>query len=136
MLRLPDFLRKLRKAPKEHFIMHRFGQIETELTAPNQCKDVGHSTYDYVVKITCFNRLNSDGYLIDNKAINRTMKMAMTQMMSCEQLCIRFAEVLETLFNDSSVPVCELYVSLEPVVPGASFKDHAKFEFSRTYQKV
>ena len=125
-----------KKPTFEEFILQRYGLIETDLVSPNQCKDKGHKTYEYLVRITCLNKLNNEGFLVDNKAINHVMKYSLTQMTSCEKLCEHYANALQQLFEDQDVPVCEMYVSLKPVIIGSPIKDFAAFELKRTYDTV
>lgn len=120
--------------PEERIVMSRLGTIETNLVSANQCKDVGWTHYEYLVKITCYNRLDESGFLIDNKLINHTMKECIREMMSCELLCKHFADELEKLFKHHKVPVCEMYVSVKPFLPATTVKDYAEFEFVRVYK--
>lgn len=79
------------------------------------------------------NKLDSEGFLIDNKVINHIMKHSLKQMTSCERLCGHYADELEVAFKERDVKVCEMYISLKPVVPDADYKDYAAFELNRVY---
>ncbi len=121
------------KATYERLILNRYGFIETNLVSYNQCKDKGHTTYEYLVQITCFNKLSNEGFLIDNKLINHVMLHSLKEMTSCELLCAHYADELEKVFEEKEVPVCEMYISLKPVVLNSTYKDYAAFELKRVY---
>jgi len=130
------FNNKISRTPvSEKFVMKRFGTIETDLQAPNQCKDIGHSQYEYTVEITCLNKLNDQGFLIDNKIINNVMKHGLDEMTSCELICIHLGNKLEQTFYENGVDICKMYVALKPIIPGAAFKDYAEFELLRDYEQ-
>ncbi len=124
------------KVTKEEIVMHRFGELFTETTAFNQCKATGHHRYKYLVKMYCQNKLDHNGFLIDNRVINKAIQNCFLKMDSCEKLCIHFADTLEEVIFDHGVILDRLYVYLEPIVEGIPdplIKNYAAFELDRTY---
>lgn len=125
-----------KKHAKEEIVLHRFGVLEATTIAYNQCKDVGHKKYSYTVKMYCQNKLDHNGWLIDNKIINKAMKEAMSLITSCEGMCIHFADVLEDVILEHGVILDKLYVYVEPIPDDPALaKDFAAFELCRIYNE-
>lgn len=66
--------------------LHRRGTAEVSTKTPNQCKEIGWTSLNYIVRVTAEASLDEHGYLLRHEAIHDVMREAIALGGSCEQI--------------------------------------------------
>jgi len=116
--------------------MERVGIVRTSQNGPFQCKNMGHDTYGYSVRITCphYSR-DKYGFIIDNQLIQGAVQEIFNSPRgaeSCEILVCCIGEALKLLVEDNGVEVVDLYAKIWPVTgsQGVDPNTITSFEYS------
>lgn len=96
--------------------LSRNGIFHCSKKVPNQCKSIGHDKYKYWVALKCENKLDEDGFIIDQLEVNSLIVMDLQlKSMSCEQYAQRIAEILLDECNRRKIVLYHLYVKVAPI---------------------
>lgn len=80
---------------KRTLVIRRSGIVTTEKCSPNQCKEQGWKSYDYLVEIRCGECLDEEGFLIDNNVIHKVIQDLFAWTIgSCEEMCVSSCKML------------------------------------------
>jgi hypothetical protein len=83
-LPIPKPTQKLQLKKRSIFTLNRNGELFISHPSNNQCKSVGHKRYEYNVKIKCADKLDKDGFLIDQLIIHQVLKETLRKMVVLE----------------------------------------------------
>lgn len=111
------------------FCITRYGKVKMTSSHPNQCKAVGHKTFNYVVKIIVHkDNLNEQGFVVDHNNINKTVESVFEDYAaSCEDMALITAEQLKKLCEEEKVEPIGLYIKITPYTknPTAAHMEYA-----------
>ena len=112
--------------------INRFGRVETGHQSPNQCKDVAHKEYRYHVALACCaTNLDRNEFIVDHIILHNEMeKLFQKEITSCEGMVIKMKERLLKVANKHGIQVVDLYVKLQPIIPGVPSENIAFMELS------
>ena len=123
---------RLNKTGTDSLTINRFGILVTDDSSANQCKDVHHKHYRYQVSVTCENKLDNKGFIIDHIDIDHRVRHEFTKgMSSCEQLLVRIMDGVQDLMQSRGLVVYKMYGKLQPVSAVPS-EEYAFMEMNRT----
>jgi 6-pyruvoyl-tetrahydropterin synthase len=100
---------------KTTYTINRKGTIKTSLTSENQCKSVGHTSYNYEAKVEVSDKLDSSGFVIDHSEIHKAIERAFNKMTSCEKLALSCAKRIIKRCKKHGCVVLSVYVKIVPV---------------------
>lgn len=102
----------------EYYALTRNGTIRPSMATPNQCKDVGHKSYNYTVRCV-FNvkktPLDKDGFTVDHNDIAKQISDH-DFLGSCEEMQNEIFKVVHKLLIQYNVVAykCTLMPSAKP----------------------
>jgi 6-pyruvoyl-tetrahydropterin synthase len=89
--------------------------VKTTMSAPNQCKDEGHGSYDYEIKVTATEKLDDEGFIIDHTLLHKDIEwVAQNEMGSCEELCQRMEAKIAKTLNQHGVEFKSIDLMIKP----------------------
>lgn len=100
----------------EFFVMERRGMILSSADTPNQCKDIGHRSYEYYAKLVFHptTQLDSSSFLVDHAVVDSIIQDS-SRKGSCEQM---HNSIMDGLRNDHRLEsVIAIKVTIIPVYP-------------------
>lgn len=114
--------------------INRLGEVNSNLTSTNQCKDVGHKRYQYHICLVCPDTNTDDQeFVIDHVAIHKTVEKYFNRRMnSCEGLVKGLSVVIENLAKKHGTYVVDLYIKLAPIFDGPEPANRAYMEYSKS----
>lgn len=108
---------------KRSLVLIKHSTVATRATVPNQCKDVGHTEYNYELEVQASTRLDENDFLIDNTVLHRVIEnVVQSKMGSCERLCLSVEEDILTALNDHGCFVEAIQFSIKPAGSNAWIK--------------
>jgi hypothetical protein len=104
-------------------ILCKNSTIYTKAEVEFQCKQKGHTAYDYEIEIEAGVKLDEKDFLIDHTIIHKVIEnVIQNDMGSCERLCLRVEERVKEKLKEHGVEVYKLRFIIKPVDSNAWIK--------------
>lgn len=97
------------------FTLIKTGQIDLTASHPKQCKEQGHGKFNYTVTVCCGDKLDGDGFIIDNTEIAKAVKVA-AKPQSCEIMAKRITEKVHMLLIRHGAHINKIRTEIVPVI--------------------
>lgn len=101
--------------------LHRSGEFLILDTSTNQCRQQGHRTFKYKLKIKSNTILDERGFVIAHEDVDRAVMASVKDADSCEMLCIKIANTVCTMLIRQRVSWRKITVEIHPQPTGVAY---------------
>lgn len=96
------------------FTITKHGKLTLDGSSHNQCKKKGHKNFAWEVECKCKNKLDQQGFIIDNAEIDKAVDKG-AKSLSCELLCLFITNELEYLLLQHECLLVSIKVLIIPI---------------------
>ena len=115
--------------------INRKGICTANHKSNNQCKDVGHGKYEYLVSVTVGDKLDENGFIIDHIELHKIVECVFKKgVSSCEEIGLKIIDAVAKATKKHGCELKQVYVKIQPMMPeGSSEEAKAFMEISENY---
>lgn len=104
-------------------VLTKNSRVSTDKAVPFQCKEQGHTDYDYEIEITTGPFLDENDFIIDHTVVHNVIRdVVRDQVGSCERICLRVQEALSKTLKEHGCALKQISLAIKPVNSNAWVK--------------
>lgn len=112
------------------YVMHRKGKFRPATTTDNQCRQPGHTQFEYRLTLVTSENLDDNGFIVDHLDVHRAIELAYMAG-SCEEMHHQLYNTIISLFLGLECKLLMYKAAIIPLPEGEAY-----MEFVRVLQPV
>lgn len=114
------FIQKKNKLKAMGYLqINRIGRVKTNKSSSNQCKEIGHKSYEYQISVICdtfYAKSNIKKILVEHVLIHETVQNYFhLRITSCEGICMDLAVDIQMLMEKFKITPYNIYIKIRPL---------------------